>query len=214
MKNSSFIAMIFLLAFTIKCIAEIPVRTFVGDETGYNNESSVDAKRLYNSGCIELWNNHNYASAADYFNKALSLNKEYVNAWDNLGICYRKMQKYGEAEQCYKNSLRLKPDGYMAHVNLAIIYKQQGLLNKALDEYQIVKRNNPSSPESYYGISTVYAQIGKYDLAIEEALQAVDRYKKTNDPNVVDAYSLLSKLYEVQGNSLKSQEYLILSTSR
>jgi tetratricopeptide (TPR) repeat protein len=63
-----------------------------------------------------------HATAISYYEKAISINKNNVNAWIALGLAKRKQGQFAEAQQTYLDALNLWKDFPEAHLNLAILY--------------------------------------------------------------------------------------------
>jgi len=182
----------------------IQPKIVIGNEKGFKQSKIRDATIAYNEGVHEL-NNHQYQEGVESFRKALELDSHYVEAWDELGLCYQRLNDYTNAAACYERSISIYPNGYVAHLDLAMLY---GYLNRLEDqkrEYNLVKEIDPENPESFYGLAIVSADDGNYKDAIENAQLALERYKKRNDGNCVDAEKLLSLIYSKQGDVEKER---------
>lgn len=57
---------------------------------------NAEALDLYSQGLKEKKNN-NLKKAIDFFKKAVQIDPDFAFAWDNIGICYRKLGDYDEA---------------------------------------------------------------------------------------------------------------------
>lgn len=63
-----------------------------------------------------------HAAAISYYEKAISVNKNNVNARIALGLAQRKQGQFSAAQQAYLDALDLWKDFPEAHLNLAILY--------------------------------------------------------------------------------------------
>ena len=63
--------------------------------------------------------------AINYFIKAINLDYQFIQAYDNLGKAYRMIEKYDSAIKTYEMSLKVFPSGISAHQNLGIVYEKQ-----------------------------------------------------------------------------------------
>jgi tetratricopeptide (TPR) repeat protein len=72
--------------------------------------------------------------------QAVRLDPKLVEAWNNLGFCYRKVQQYDKAFGAYKQALDLRPDYPNAHEYMGRTYIAMGDKDGAMREYEILKR--------------------------------------------------------------------------
>jgi tetratricopeptide (TPR) repeat protein len=184
-------------------ILAIEPKLVMGDESMYEGSRNREAVLAYNNGVIALGKNDPVQGVAS-LKRAVELDPQYVKAWDELGLCYRRIKDYNNAAACYKRSIDLYPNGPVAHLDLAVLY---GYLNRKEDqiaEYNIVKNIDPENPESYYGLAIALLENGNFQEAIQNAESALNKYKRKNDPNSIDAEILLSKIYYAEGNTDKA----------
>ena len=168
------------------------------DEKGYNKTKNRDAWNSYASGIYEL-NNQNYQGGVISFNKAVDLDPKFVEAWDELGLCYRRLNDYSNAASCYQKSLSLNPNGYVAHLDLAYLYHRLNKKEEEIREYYYIQKIDPENPESYYGLAILFLDEGNYYDASRNALEAYQKYRNRGDSNCIDAEKLLSIIYSKQG---------------
>jgi Flp pilus assembly protein TadD len=78
-----------------------------------------------------------HASAETAFKTALEVNHRNIEAYNQLGMLYRRHGRLDEAQLIYEEALRLDPDNTNIHWNLAILYDRY-LPNpsEALQHYQ------------------------------------------------------------------------------
>lgn len=169
------------------------------DEKGYRGTKNREAIVFYNRGSEAMYQQNPEAGIVS-LKKAVELEPKYVEAWDNLGVCYRRVGDYANAEMCYNRSLEVYPNGAMAHMNLALVYQNENKYENAKKEYAIIKEIEPDNPESYFGLASICVQKGELDQGIINAKEALKRYKAKNDPNCIDAEKLLTQIYAKKGN--------------
>ena len=61
-----------------------------------------------------------------YFQKAISLDKDYVIAYTNLGMAYVSIKKVAEAKENYLKAIEINPENLLANYNLANLLKRLG----------------------------------------------------------------------------------------
>ena len=78
-----------------------------------------------------------HASAEDAFKKAIDTNNRNIEAYNQLGMLYRRHGRLDEAQFIYEEALRRDPDDTNIHWNLGILYDRY-LPNprQALQHYQ------------------------------------------------------------------------------
>lgn len=160
----------------------------------YAPTSIEEARANYNQG-VHSFQNNDFENAIKFYEKAISIDPNYVDAYDNLGLVYRHQGNLGKSEYYYKKSIEIYPNGFVAHQNLAIVYGIKKVYDKMANEYEIMKKIDPNDPEGYYGIARLYLELGYYDLALENAQKALELYEEVNHPYIKDGQFLLGLLY-------------------
>ena len=69
---------------------------------------------LYNKGYVNYVYIEDNAAALDYFNQALALKPDYLDAKYNKGRVLEQMGDYSQATEIYKEVLRTQPDYKLA----------------------------------------------------------------------------------------------------
>ena len=73
----------------------------------------------------------------------------------NLGVAYRRLRNYDEAEKYLKRALAVRPEMWRPHSELAIVYSEQGKIAQALHHAGLANpRNQPWAQEDLKG--TIY----------------------------------------------------------
>lgn len=84
----------------------------------------------YNAFAMSQKESGNYADAAKYFSKAISINPSPNNN-NNLGCLYKDTDEINKAELIFLDILKSDKNFYQAHYNLASIYYDTGEYDKA-----------------------------------------------------------------------------------
>ena len=87
---------------------------------------------------IKLASSGQYEHAINAINNIRKENRENPIFFNTLGIIYRRLKKYREAEKACKKALFLKPDFIQAEVNLASVYLERENLNDATALLELV----------------------------------------------------------------------------
>ena len=67
-----------------------------------------------------------YAEAISDFDKAIDLNKDYAEAYNNRGLVKYDLKHYDAAIEDYGKAIELKPDYALAYNNRGVTYKAVG----------------------------------------------------------------------------------------
>ncbi|HMK24387.1 MAG TPA: tetratricopeptide repeat protein [Chitinophagaceae bacterium] len=164
-----------------------------------NNEesassSSKDPKAIadYNTG-IEWVNKGNFEKAITFFEKAVKRDEKFAFAWDNIGVCNRKLGNYDAALAAYFKSLEIDPDGITPLQNIPVVYQYQKKYDKALEAYESFQEKYPDDPEGFYGAGILYIDYKMdYEKALHNICKAYTIYIKTSSPYRVDAEKLIN----------------------
>ena len=101
-----------------------------------NNNSLESATDYYNRGIALARDQGKYREALLDFNKAIELNREYVQAYIDRGNVYNKLQNWQQANDNYSTAITLKPRHAKAHYNRGLTYYHLGEPEAALKDFQ------------------------------------------------------------------------------
>lgn len=157
--------------------------------------SNENALAAYARGVEEMMK-QNHKDARDYFKTAVALDPKFAFAWDNLGLCHRKLGELDEALAAYKKSLEVDPSGKMPMQNIAIVYEYKKDYANALKAYQDILNVYPKDPEAWYGEGRIYIFFNTdYEKALQAMCKAYNLYIELNSPYRVDAEKNISYIY-------------------
>ena len=106
-----------------------------------------------------------YEDALNAINLIKKENKENPFFFNTLGIIYRRLKEYREAEKACKKALSLMPGFTQAQVNLASVYLEREDLNKAIALLQSVLKKRPEYPEALSNLAYAFKKMGNYSEA-------------------------------------------------
>jgi tetratricopeptide (TPR) repeat protein len=95
----------------------------------------------------QYYKNKDYANAIRYYQIALDQDPQYGQAYSNLGLAYKKANKYAEAIWSNRKAIEFGNNTTKAnsYYNIGRIYEERRKYAEALAQYQAAKRNNPSN---------------------------------------------------------------------
>ena len=154
------------------------------------------ANELYYKA-IEASKLENWKEAIQNYEQALKIDPTFIYAWDNLGICYRRVGDYDKALYAYQQSLAIDPTGKMPLQNIAITYIYKKEYQKAIDAYTDFDKVYPGDPEVYYGIGQVYfAHLKNNEKALDYICKAYSIYTEQKSPYRSDAETTIGYIYK------------------
>jgi len=181
------------------------------DANSKSYSKNREALKLYDKG-IKYMVAENNKKAAIYFKKAVDIDSEFAFAWDNLGLCYRKLKEYDKAIECYNNSLKVDPNGITPLQNLAIVYQYQKEYELAIETYERLAELDENNPEIYYGIGLIQSVfLENQEEGLKNMCKAYNLYSELKSPYRADAEKLIQSIYvemQKQGKEERFNEIL------
>ncbi|MFM2359124.1 MAG: hypothetical protein RLY16_1117 [Bacteroidota bacterium] len=157
------------------------------------NEDAIDA---YGFG-VKFMDEQNYADAIPFFEKAVQIDPQFAFAWDNIGICYRKIGNYEKAIAAYRKSLEIDPKGVTPLHNLPVVFELQKEYDLALAGYKQLAQIFPEDAEAYFGPGRIYFIYKKdNEKALDYLCKAYLKYIQSKSPYRVDAENIISLIYK------------------
>lgn len=184
--------------------AQVASRIVEGDI--YTATRSEAAALLYNDA-IHNFEIKNFKEAISLNKQAILIDTTFIDAYDNLGLCYRQINKLDSASYYYNISRIKYPKGVISIMNLALIEQIKGDNKKAINYYDQMIIIEPENPEGYYGASGIKFQLGEDEEAIKYGLLAEKYYKNIESPYIGDCYKLLCVLYINTNNMPLAKKY-------
>ena len=135
-----------------------------------------------------------YRLAIDQYRRAIDIQPNFAQAYNNLGGVYFLSGSYPEAVEEYKKAIELKPDYAEAYYNLAMVYEATGEINRAIDSYKMVIGVRPDHERAHQGLGGAYKSLKDYSKAAKEYRRAL----KIN-PHDPITHNLLGNVYFLSG---------------
>jgi tetratricopeptide (TPR) repeat protein len=176
------------------------------------NEKSVSeissALDEYNLG-LKASEKEDYKNAIKHYKEAVKIDPEFAFAFDNLGICYRKIGKYEEAIEAYKKSLKIDPYGITPLQNIAVAYQYTKEYDKSIDAYKKLAELDPENPEVFYGIGQVYfTYLKDNEKGLDNMCKAYNLYIEQNSPYRTDAETIIQYIYAAMNKEGKKDKFI------
>jgi tetratricopeptide (TPR) repeat protein len=120
-----------------------------------------------------------YDKAITQYRKAISVNHEYAEAYNRLGILLGIMGQNGDAEQALVTAVRLKPQSAVYRNNLGFQYALAGRWSDAQAELSNAIRLKPDFNRAYVNLGIALAKQQQFEKAFDAfsaALPEADAY--------------------------------------
>jgi len=155
-------------------------------------ELNPDDKEVLNAiGIIYLLRFEDFPKAIDFFQKAVKVDHDFSEAYNNLGFAYEKSGRFDDAIDSYKKALAnlLYRTPEKAYYNLGRVYYRLGRYDEAIGAHKdAIKRATDFYP-SYYGLALCFNAKSKYGdaaTAITKAIEMDPLYKGDRNKAIGD----------------------------
>jgi len=108
----------------------------------------------------------NYSEAERFFNKALSLNPNIIQALTLLAQIHVRRQDDDGARKLYERALALNPKLYEARFNLGNIFRRAGMYREASVAYSRSLKTAPHFAPAHYNLATILMKFGRNEEAL------------------------------------------------
>lgn len=180
-------------------------------ETGMYDGTKSEKAKSYFDQASDFGNKNDFENAKKSYLKAIKEDSKYVEAYDNLGLVYRRLGDFDKAIEYYKKSIELLPSGIIAHQNLVAVYGLKKDYASAIKEYEEILKISPNDPEGYFGIANSYMILSKFDEALVNAKKALELYQQTKSHHIGDGYYLVGMINYYKGDNVNAKEFLQLA---
>lgn len=131
-----------------------------------------NANYLFLFGVI-LESNNNLQDAIVIYQKVISVNINFIDAYVNLGNCYQKLGYLNEAESTYRHLILIASNHCGGYINLGRLLLQQKRYSESLLVYQQAIVKVEPSPELYENWVEVLQNLGQMSEAIAIGEQGI-----------------------------------------
>lgn len=176
--------------------SSLKIKIAANDKENDNSVSKNKEALEYYHLAIEESKKENFKSAIEYYKKAVKKDPNFAFAYDNMGICYRRLEQYDLAIEAYEKSLKIDPNGLMPLQNIAVVYSYKKEYRKAVEAYERLAKIEPNNPEVYYGIGQMYAMhLNDSEKGLDNMCKAYNIYIQKKSPYRSDAEKIIQMIY-------------------
>jgi len=165
------------------------------------------AMELYQQG-LDATKSEDFRKSIECYRKAVKIDPNFAYAYDNMGICYRRLEEYDKAIEAYEKSLKIDPYGTMPLQNLGIVYQRKKEYAKAIAAYERLAEIDSKNAEVYYGIGqTCVVYTGEYEKGLDNLYKAYRMYVESKSPYRSDAEKLIQYVYDEMKKQGKEAQF-------
>lgn len=151
-------------------------------------------------GSLYLVDLQQYAEAASFYEKAVSLDRKDVHALMNLAFAYDRVGRSEEALDLYRQALELNPSLSDAWNKAANILTRAGQYDEAVQMFYKAVELSPSNSFVWNNLGYTLYLSGKYPEAVEAYQRAI-----SVDPGYATAWKNLGAVYQAMGRSAEAE---------
>ena len=153
METKNVIPTALFLGILVSCIV-IPVSAYSADAIGLFEQGNAFMK------------NKNYSEALRLYDRAITTEPDYFEAWNGKADALNRAQKFTEALEASDRVLVLKPDYVQGWINRGYILYNLGRYDEELKAYETAITLDPASPAAWFNKGYSLAGMKRYDEAI------------------------------------------------
>ena len=156
---------------------------------------------------VKAYNARSFRTALGHFQKATHHHKMFVDAYDHTGMCYEHLGKIDSAEAVLKKSLEVFSKGVTARQRLGNLYAGKKDYKKALKMFDEMKELDKTNPEGFFGSARVRLITGDFEVADQDAMKALEMYRKDNHSYMNQTNLLLGMICYYKKDMTRSRKY-------
>jgi tetratricopeptide (TPR) repeat protein len=97
---------------------------------------------------------------------AIRIKPDSADAFHNLGIVYKELNRYKEALSCFDHALAIDPDFFITWVNRAKVLVKLGRIEEAVASYDRALSLQPENIEIIFHRSVLQGELGKFEESV------------------------------------------------
>ena len=158
-------------------------------------KKSVAQNNKYFDALLELEQGNNfyfaknYQSAIQAYSRAINLNPNFAEAYNNRGNSYFQLQNYSQAVQDLQTAVKFNKFDARIHNNLGSAYLLQNLYDAAISEYTQAINLNQNIFTFYYNRALAYCYKNNFQAALPDVQHAMQL-----NPASVEAKNLYNQI--------------------
>ena len=133
------------------------------------NPNHFDNLRLLN---FIHFKNKDFSTALDFINKAIKINPNFAEAYNEQGNALNELKKLEEAIKSYNNAININPEYADAYYNKGLVFHELKKLESAVENYDKAIKINPKHIMSHNNKGFALQQLKKVDASLKSYNEA------------------------------------------
>ena len=130
-----------------------------------------------------------YKDAVSIYQNAILVDRDNVNSYYGLGLCYKFLGNYTKAIKTFEKATEIKPDFYEAYYEMGICHQLEGIPCGAIKSFVKAIQINPENPSAIFQLGISHELCDEEDMALMIYQKLIE-----NSPNYIKAYEHKSTL--------------------
>ncbi len=150
------------------------------------------AKNYFNTA-NQLKDSGQFYTAMVAYEKALTIQPDYVEAYNKLAEVYLMQGNFDAAIASCQKALKMQPDFAAAYLTLGNIFQIKNQFEQAINTYSQALKIQPNFAQAYIDMASVYYKQGQLDLAIFNYQKSIEI-----NPNIASVHLMLGNVFTRQ----------------
>jgi predicted Zn-dependent protease len=133
---------------------------------------SPKARQMYEEA-TKLLQAGKYDEALEFLRRTISLQPNYVQAHNDMGAVYMKMNQLDKAEATLRHAIKLNDKWYLPQLNLGLVLNRQRKHKDAAILLTALRNNNPDQPKIHAPLIEALIEAHQWPQAEEELEKAL-----------------------------------------
>lgn len=161
---------------------------------------NTDAQAYFMKGIIVRDKGQDTALALQYFQNAIDLRQDYIEAIDMMAVTLAERQDT-LAKFYYDRLLDLQPNNADTYFKLGVYYQNLNELNRAIESYTQATQLNRRHAESYFNLGYLHVELDLHQQARDYFTKVIE-----NKERPYQAYYARGYTFEVVGDVLNARK--------
>ncbi len=118
-------------------------------------------------GANQLLLQRRLIEAIEIYKEVVKIEPDFFEAYSNLGVCYKNLNRLKEAREAFEYALKLKPDSAVAHNNIGNVYTLMERFDLAKAHYEKAITLKPKYFDVMENLRSILLVTGKTEEAID-----------------------------------------------
>lgn len=147
----------------------------------------------------EYYNKQDYEKAVAGYQEAINLSSNNWAYHFNLGLTYKKLNKFCEAREAFSQAAQLNPNSFSANKELGELLAREEQYEAAAGYYRKAVELSPNDPDAHYNFGACLVNLGQGEEALGHFQKVVEL-----KPDYAEAYFQMGSIYISQNKKAET----------